>query len=282
MRLLIADSGATKTSWILVDGDKEQQINTSGLNPVFRADTEIEAIIFDELLPQLSNKHIDQLYFYGAGCRQWDQAERVEKFLKEAFPNSGIEIKTDIEGAGLSLFGDESGFIVISGTGSSAGFMHEGKLVDLMSSKAYPEGDYGSGCNIGALVLGDYFKGEAPDFIKEVIEENKKLDDEALFLQFQDSTKSKQIGAKVMRDVSGFIDTEYLKAKAQVTIKVLLNKLEDHFKEGLKQYPVKLTGTTAFHFETTFREIFKANGIDIKDVRQNPIEGLKKYHKERL
>ena len=117
MRLLIADSGATKTSWTIIDREKEEDFGTAGLNPVFKSDTEIESIIFDELLPLLSIKDLDQLYFYGAGCRQWDQAERVEKFLKEAFPKSEIHVKTDIEGAGLSLFGDESGFIVISGTG---------------------------------------------------------------------------------------------------------------------------------------------------------------------
>lgn len=282
MRLLIADSGATKTSWVFVDGDSEQHIGTSGLNPVFKSDNEIEAIIFEELLPQLPPKDIDQLYFYGAGCRLWSNAERVDKYLKEAFPKSVVEIKTDIEGAGRSLFGDETGFIVISGTGSSAGFIYEGKPVDLMSSKAYPEGDFGSGCHIGALVLRDYFKEEAPEFIIEVIEKNKRLDDEALFLQFQDSTKSKQIAAKVMRDVGGFANTEYLKTKVRISVNILLEKLNEYFKEELIKYPVKLTGSTAFYFESIFRDIFEEAGIEIADIQQNPIEGLKIYHKKKL
>ncbi|MBO6525069.1 MAG: hypothetical protein JJ971_14670 [Balneolaceae bacterium] len=282
MRLLIADSGATKTSWALINRDEVHRIETSGLNPVYKADKEIESIIFDELLPQLSTKDLSHLFFYGAGCRLWSNAERVDRYLKEAFPKSEVEIKTDIEGAGLSLFGDESGVIVISGTGSSAGFMHKGDLVDLMSSKTYPEGDFGSGCHIGALVLRDYFKDEAPDFIKLVIEKNKKLDDEALFLQFQNPTKSKQIAAKVMRDIGEFIDTEYVKTKAQASIEMLIKQLETHFKEAFGKHPVKLTGSTAFHFEGIFREIFRRKGIEIVEIQKNPIEGLTRYHKKKL
>lgn len=278
MRILIADSGATKTTWASVANNEHSIISTFGMNPLLKADVELEAILFDELFSQLSSKEFDQIWFYGAGCREWKNSDRVMSLLKEAFPKSDIKLKTDVEGAGLSSFGDGTGIVVISGTGSSAGFMKNGEMMDIMYSRAYPEGDFGSGCHIGALVLRDYFDGDAPDFIKEVIKNNHSLSFDQLFLQFQDPNKSKQIAAKAMRDVAIYKDTDYLKDKAIVTIETLLEQLRNHFKEGLTEFPIKLIGSTAYHFQTVFRKVFHDASIEILDIQQNPIQGLIAYH----
>lgn len=278
MRILIADSGATQTTWATIVENEHSIIRTSGINPLLKADVEIEAIIFDELFSQLRSKEFDQLWFYGAGCREWKNSDRVMSMLKEAFPQSEIMLKTDVEGAGLASFGDGTGIVVISGTGSSAGFMKNGEMMDIMPSKAYPEGDFGSGCHIGALVLRDYFINEAPVFIKEVIDNNRSLSFEQLFLQFQSPNKSKQIAAKVMRDVGSFKDSDYVKEKAIISIEIQLEQLKNHFKEGLTELPIKLIGSTAFHFQTVFRKVFHDAGIEIADIQQNPIQGLIDYH----
>jgi len=282
MNILIADSGATKTSWASLLGNDVSIIQTQGLNPVLKVDSEIETIIFDELLPKIPSKDVNQLWFYGAGCKKWKNSERIYFLLKEAFPKSEIKVKTDIEGAGLALFGNEDGIIVISGTGSSAGFMHKGELVDIMPSKAYPEGDFGSGCHIGALVLSDYYSGDSPDFINEVIDSQRTLSHDELFIQFQNPEKSKQIAARVMQDIGSYSTSDYLKEKANHSFEMLIEQLIKHFGEGLEQFPVKVNGSTAFHFDEVFRMAFKHNGITINEIHQNPIQRLINYHSIKL
>lgn len=280
--MLIADSGGTKTTWALMQGEEKFIFHTSGLNPAIKVDLEIETVIFDELIPQLPSKKIDSIYFYGAGCKAWENAARIKKYLQEAFLKTEIFIKTDIEGAGISMFGKESGIIVISGTGSSAGFMMDGILEDIMPSKVYPEGDFGSGCHIGALILADYFNEETPDFIEEVITKHRALSFDELFLQFQNPVKSKMISAKVMRDLNQLIDSDYIQIKAKTSIDVLITQLIEHFGEGLQHIPVKMIGSTAFYFENIFRELLMEIEVELVEVQKNPIEGLITYHKKEL
>ena len=67
--ILIADSGSTKTDWSLVDkGQLVQQVYTKGTNPFFQSEEEISTEIGEVLLPQLGNRTVEAVYFYGAGC----------------------------------------------------------------------------------------------------------------------------------------------------------------------------------------------------------------------
>lgn len=290
MSILVADGGATKTAWILISEDEEDDlvIRTSGMNPRLKVDSEIESVIFDELIPQIGSRKISELFFYGSGCRFWADAERMRFLLSEAFNSTDIKILTDIQGAGRAVFGEEEGIVVISGTGSSAGLIRGGWLVDIMSSKAYPEGDFGSGCHIGSLILRDYFTNQCPAEIKDLIDQKRKLDFDELFLQFQDQVKSKQIAAKAMRDIAG-ANTQTPESKAYVdqtaatSIRMLLNLMLSHFGEPtLNLTPIKFIGSTAVHFESVFRKVFGSANLEIVSVEQSPVKGLISFHKYRM
>ncbi len=60
--ILIADSGSTKTSWCLTDGDNfTEYYSTGGLNPFFRSTEEIADEIRLNLMPKtgiISTKYI--------------------------------------------------------------------------------------------------------------------------------------------------------------------------------------------------------------------------------
>lgn len=285
MSKLIADAGATKTSWALLNEGNINKVTTSGINPTVKVDSEIESTVFDELLPQINKTGIEQVLFYGAGCKQWAQAERVKRILSEAIPKAKIEVKTDIEGAGLSQFGKSAGILVISGTGSSAGYMKGGVLFDMMLSSPWPEGDLGSGAHIGALILNDYFAGDAPAAVKEVIENNRRLSEDQLFVQFQNPDRSKQIGAKATKDVAAMYEITgdeegYLAGIVETAVDKLLDELESHFQSAMQNTPVKLVGTTAHHFQEIFRDRFSARNIEIEDIVKDPITGLITFHQE--
>lgn len=285
MSTLIADAGATMTSWALLDGENEQVIRTSGINPVLKVDAEIESVLFDELAMLINASKVKEVHFYGAGCGKWDQAERIQKLLLELFRNKKVTVKTDLEGAGRAIFDRSKGIIFISGTGSSAGFMDRGDLVDQMPSKAYPEGDNGSGAHIGALIMKDYFLGNTPQSIKGIIDGQRKLPLDDLFLQFQNPHKSKLIASKALRDLVNSKDfgepmhQEYLKRIVMEAIEELFGEMKRYFKKTLEEQSVRMVGSTAATFEQYFRSYFKSQGVTIDDVQQRPIHGLIRYHR---
>ncbi len=284
MSILIADGGATSTTWALIKENDHQIVRTSGLDPSLKVDAEIESVIFDELSLLLNTSQITQVFYYGAGCGDFKHANRIKKILTEAFRKAKVLVKTDIEGSGLALFAKQTGIVVISGSGSSAGFMDSGKLVDVMPSKAYPEGDFGSGAHIGALILADFFAGDVPTEIKNVIQARRRLSIDDLFVQFQDPIKSKLIASKALGDVissSEFdqpLHQDYLKRLVFEAIGPLYDQLKHHFKHALAQQSIRFTGGTVGVFEEYFREYFRKKGLIIDKVEKTPITGLIEYH----
>jgi len=65
---LIADSGATKAEWCMLDGSRKQIIFTQGISPYFLNAEQIHNLLLKELYPLLKKTKIDEVYFYGTGC----------------------------------------------------------------------------------------------------------------------------------------------------------------------------------------------------------------------
>ena len=68
--ILIADSGSTKTDWILTTSENSiLEVETLGINPVRDSRDAIFDIIKNHLASQLPEEYkVDQIFFYGAGC----------------------------------------------------------------------------------------------------------------------------------------------------------------------------------------------------------------------
>jgi glucosamine kinase len=112
---LIADSGSTKCEWGLLYNGKKKIINTQGISPYFVKREQIVAILEHELLPELKNVEVEELYFYGTGLTNPTNEKVVRLALKEVF--SGVEI------------------IVWKGKRDSLHFGHRGKLLLLQRKK---------------------------------------------------------------------------------------------------------------------------------------------------
>ena len=83
--ILIADSGSTKTIWKCTDGAGEvQTANTAGINPYYNNPDEILKEI-THARTQLSSRHIEEIYFYGAGCSTDNQKAIVSQALASQF-----------------------------------------------------------------------------------------------------------------------------------------------------------------------------------------------------
>ena len=87
MYILIADSGSTKTDWVLLQNSKViKHIKTIGFNPYFQSKDQISLEITNNLKPYLAEylNHIKILHYYGAGCPILFCIKHVQRLINRA------------------------------------------------------------------------------------------------------------------------------------------------------------------------------------------------------
>ncbi len=170
MPTLIADSGATKTDWLYVDGTDTTHIKTQGLHP-----SNIEQLSdSQDIKNQIGGFSPDSIYFFGAGCGNPVSDEIVQRFLQPIFPKSAIRINSDLDGSGRAFFGEENGVVAVLGTGSVCAKIENGKVAKKSAALGFAIGDEGSAADLGRRILRLYFRKTADDttfnFIAEKLE----------------------------------------------------------------------------------------------------------------
>lgn len=153
-KILIADSGATKTDWLYVASGVHKFFRTRGFHPSFiNPDTEKA-----ELLHELSELQPDQLRFYGTGLGNRESDQVMTAFLKSVFTHAKITVKSDLEGAGKAFFGDGDGAVAVLGTGSVCAKIKGGEVVAKSAALGYAIGDEGSAADLGRRILKAYYR----------------------------------------------------------------------------------------------------------------------------
>ena len=161
--ILIADSGSTKTEWLLVGKQGiERTFRTSGINPYFLGEEEIRRVLTREVLGELPIERITDVYFYGAGCIGLP-GEMLCLQLHRVIGPDTVEVNSDLIGAARALCGDKAGIVAILGTGSNSGFYDGRDIVLQTPSLGFILGDEGSGSDLGKHLLSDAMKGLLPE-----------------------------------------------------------------------------------------------------------------------
>jgi N-acetylglucosamine kinase-like BadF-type ATPase len=166
-KILIADSGATKTDWLYVDGDLHEFYRTSGLHPAF-LDPEADAA---DLKVKLSDVIPDEVWFFGTGLGNSESDQRMSAFLTTVFPTAKISVRSDLEGSAQAFFGSGDGVVAILGTGSICAKVESGEPVRKSAALGFAIGDEGSAADLGRKILRGYyrkqFSGETNEYLKQ-------------------------------------------------------------------------------------------------------------------
>ena len=164
MKILIADSGSTKTDWALVDeqGNVMVTCKTQGISPIHQSDAEILDVLCKELV---LSEQPQQVFFYGSGVTE-AMKSRMKSLLQQSFPEAKVEAEGDMLGAARALFGKKPGIACILGTGANSCLYDGEKIVMNTPPLGYILGDEGSGAVIGKLFLNSIFKGTLPVSLK--------------------------------------------------------------------------------------------------------------------
>src|SRR3954471_19124983 len=100
---LIADSGATKAEWCLINNGKKKTFFTQGISPYFLNTEQIADLVMKELAAKIKNITVDQVYYYGTGCANPENAKSVKKALRKVFSKAKVQVDTDLMAAARAL-----------------------------------------------------------------------------------------------------------------------------------------------------------------------------------
>lgn len=278
--LLIADSGATKTTWCLAGARKKTMLHTQGLSPYYFSAEEITATLEKELLPALGKKQPEAIYFYGTGCATKPMQQIVASGIAGAFPNvAAIAVESDLTGAAKALCGHEKGIACILGTGSNSCVYNGKKITKNNPAPGYVLGDEGSGAYLGKKIL-QHFIYETFD---EELMHKFRLAYNTDYRTILDHVYKKPWPNRYMASFTPFLSEN----RGHFMIE---NILEDGFSDFFMthlykytetwSYPVSFCGSIAWHFRDKIQELCESFSITPGKILQAPIEGLVAYHKK--
>ncbi|MDR0988978.1 MAG: ATPase [Prevotellaceae bacterium] len=279
MKLLIADSGSTKTDWCVVEnGTPVQRVNTKGTNPFFQTEDEISHELSTALLPELPSTRFDAVYFYGAGCAFPDKIAIVHSVLSRHLQVSGnIEVGSDMLAAARALCGHDAGIACILGTGSNSCYYNGREITANVSPLGYILGDEGSGAYLGKMLVGDILKNQTSAELKEKFLQQFGLEPGDII----DRVYRKPFPNRFLASLSPFLLQNIGMPEMRA---VVINGFTAFLKRNVMQYndyqryTVGFVGSIAFYYKELLTEAANAVGIQVGRIIQSPMEGLILYH----
>ena len=271
---LIADSGSTKTSWVLAEGkDVVMKVGTAGINPVVQGEETIVSTL-RELASQLSVKP-SEIHFYGAGCRG-EAILRMERCLKMVFPDAETEVESDLLGAARALFADEEGIACILGTGSNS-CHYDGKTIVLnVPPLGYILGDEGSGASLGKMFINALFKGDLPEEMKSAyLEETDQTYEDIIRRVYREQNANRYL-ASTSLFISKHLDFKPLSDIVEQNIERFFNKNVSKYECG--DLPIAAVGSIAFIYKDLFNKVAGRHGYRVAKIIKDPIDSLVEYH----
>ena len=280
--ILIADSGSTKTDWILTTAENSiLEVETMGINPVRDSQDAIFDVIKNSLAPKIPQKYqIQEVYFYGAGCID-PYKKNVREVLVEVFGSeTGIAVESDLLGAARALCGNKAGIACILGTGSNS-CLYDGKeIVSNTSPLGFILGDEGSGAFLGKTLVGNVLK---KIFSPEI---------QQLFLQRFNLTPSIIIN-KVYREpmpnrflasLVPFLAENREKAEIH---DMLVWAFRQFFIRNVKTYnhpemEINMVGSIAFYFESEIMDAAAKERLKIGKILKKPAQEIADFHRKSL
>ncbi|MCC7303428.1 MAG: hypothetical protein IT233_12385 [Bacteroidia bacterium] len=267
--LLIAESGGTRTRWILTDKRKTLPLDGHGLNPN-SVDHRLIKKELSRIAKRIRKYSVDEVIFYGAGCGRSAPREQMMGLLSAQFPAATISVYTDLEAAAAGMLGNRSGYIGILGTGSNAGYFSGKKITRTTGAGGFPAGDHGSGAWMGLRMVQDAETGRMP---LRLVRAWKP----AIRKSFSD----KQPAAALAR----LAKLAGKKRKDAYVRSLLLEAFVLYHSYYLKPLRIRrnsvlaLTGGIAWNFRTELRSFLRRKGFTLLRFYPDPVEGLIRYHR---
>lgn len=283
MNLLIADSGTSKTDWVILNGKEVIHLSqTIGFNPYFQSSEDISREIQAKLLPELQSQEIpiQKVVFYGSGCSNEANKDLVASALQASLGIQKREVQHDLLAAARALCGRKAGIAAILGTGSNSCLYDGESITHNLPSGGYLWGDQGGGSQLGKLFIRDYFEDELPSDLVSEFEHAGYNRDVILDNVYRKPYPSRYL-ASVSRFLSGLREHPHVR-------KILIECFSSFFSKQIAKYPdsrhykIGVVGSVGFFYRDVLQAVAADFGYQLGEVLQSPMPGLIRYHQSNL
>ncbi|MGV3706945.1 MAG: N-acetylglucosamine kinase [Arcticibacter sp.] len=275
--ILVADSGSSKTDWILsIDGKNTIEFGTKGINPYFNSDKEISRLIANESVVKKYADQITEVYFFGEGCSNPDKREMVSNGLSTVFKNAFINVENDAIGSAYATCGNSKGFTCVLGSGSNIAFFDGESVHYGVHSLGFVLGNEGSGAYFGKELITSFLYETMPRGLRKAFKEQYQVDKEVVIK----NVYQRPLPNIYLSSFTPFMD----KYRSDEFVEDLLLKGLEKFVithivpyPDYRKYPCHFVGSIAWHFRDVLEVVCKKHHVQMGKILERPIGELLKY-----
>ena len=295
--ILIADSGGTKTDWMLLHskglrkGEIIATFHTQGITPIHQTPDVIRHILGQELMSQLSTFPRAQLidsgelegsllskvkvFFYGSGCTP-AHVPMMTQMLGEVFSPQQVEVHSDLMAAARALCQREAGIACILGTGANSCLYDGENIVQNTPALGYILGDEGGGAVLGRMFMNAIFKNPQFADIRDEYLKKEKLTQADIINKVYREPLANRFLATTSLFIAERMDNPLLK-------QLVVDNFRQFFRCNIVPYqhpelPVHFVGSMADAYPEALKEAAKKEKFRVGTIVKSPIDGLVKYH----
>lgn len=277
MAKLIADSGSTKCEWCLVHNGRKKHIFTQGISPYFLAGTQIQDLIAKEVFPKVKNYGVQQIFYYGTGCKNADNRRIIKSAIKKVFPDTEVFVDHDLMAAARALCGKEKGIACILGTGSNSCYYNGKNILKNSPGLGYVLGDEGSGAYLGKKVLQYYLYNTFDEELAFRFNDKFNTSDNEIL----DNIYKKPLPNRYMASFAIFL----VENRGHYMIEnIIEDGINDFFFQHICKYgeswklPIHFVGGVAYGFKDVVKDLCNTYELELGNILKNPMQGLIDYH----
>lgn len=278
--ILIADGGATRTSWSFINDQSVLNFETEGYHPFFVDAGYVAQSLQKALPPSVAAHcgHIQNVHFYSAGSGYSQEADQVlQQGIATVFQNAAISLETDLLGAARALLQKEAGFAAILGTGSNSGLYNGTHITSNIESGGFLLGDEGSGSYLGKTVISGYIRGRMPEELRKIFEDRYQLTPESLINEVYTSKTPNEYCARFAKFAGDHLEHAYCNELAVANFDDFFKKIISCYT-NYQHYSINAVGSVAYYLKDIFTGVASRHGVHVGNIFSSAIEGLVRYH----
>lgn len=279
--ILVADSGSSKTDWLLqVPDNSPLGFKTKGINPFYFSEKEIIKILNASEDIVKHAPRVSEVHFFGAGCSSPDRREIVSNALSAVFKTAFVNVEDNVIGCVYATCGKSRGMVGILGTGSNSAYFDGSKVHYSKHGLGFILGDEGSATHFGKSLITSYLYGEMPKDLKKDFGDMYKLTKEIVINHVYQKTTPNWY-------LASFLDFMLKKRSHPYIQSLLFEGVEEFFNQAVLIFPAApyvpchFVGAVAYHFQDTLKEICSKHGITPGKTLEHPIREIYDFVVER-
>jgi glucosamine kinase len=277
--ILVADSGSSKTDWLLsAPGQENRALKSAGVNPYFLTEKEITKILQEQVPDMIAlGDEITEIYFFGAGCSSPDRHEIVSNAISAVISAAYVSVDSDLLASAYATCGHEKGICCVLGTGSNISFCDGEDIHDGQHGLGYALGDEGSGTWFGKALVTDYMYGNMPEDINAKFKKNYHLTKEDIIKNVYQQARANSYLASFSKFLSEIRETDYTQNLLQRGFQEFV---DTNVKASYPQYDkfkCHFVGSIAYVFADELKAVCDQNGVHVGKIIRQPIIDLLEF-----